>query len=230
MASLYEILGLSKNATPEQIEQGYVLQSNKVSTDFLDPEMARLRLVAIKEAFATLSSPTRRQAYDAKFSRPQQIAYEVVEERSYPWVPAVLIVLALAAGVIFYQNGRAEKARAEQMAKEAELARVEAEKVKMLAIAQAEEARLASEKFAQDQRDARNRQMELESLRRDSERTRYEVQQQMERDARAAREKDNAADRVKMQQEREEQMARMRNEQREQALKRALALRVRVPD
>lgn len=226
MATLYEILGLSENATSAQIEQGFVLQSEKAAG--LPAEQARMRQMAIKEAFAVLSSPSRRAAYDERQQRSRQVTYEVIEKKPMPWIAIAITAIVLISGGVYIQQKQARTARLEELARQTALAEAEAEKAALLA--EAEEARLARQRLADARQEESMRRNELDASRRDGERVRREMEIQVMRDQRNARDQDYAQQRVKENQMREEQHARYQNEQREAALKRALALRVRVPD
>lgn len=70
----YEILGVTENATPEEIEAAFKKRARDVHPDTVAPGNAYLRQVAaeafkdLSEAKAVLLNPTEREKYDAKLS------------------------------------------------------------------------------------------------------------------------------------------------------------------
>lgn len=62
MASLYEVLGVKKNATPDDIKSAYRKMSKSCHPDVEGGSADKFR--AVQEAFDVLSNDTRRQRYD----------------------------------------------------------------------------------------------------------------------------------------------------------------------
>jgi curved DNA-binding protein CbpA len=232
MATLYEILGLSKNATPAQVEQGFLLQSEQITNSEPSSEKTRLRLQAIREAYDILSSPTRRAAYDHKLNKVGQVTYEVVDAAPVPWMKILIGVAVLAVVVFIYQQRSASNARREALVQQAITAKAEAERAAQEA--EAEKSRLAQNILAEKTQADDKRAREMEQARRDGEQIHMQLEQEHQRDAyrrnqekeMERRERQNAA----YDKAREEQAARQRVDQQTAALRRALALKVRTPD
>jgi peroxiredoxin len=74
MGSYYALLGVEEDASQEAIAEGYRRQRERYSPDLvadLDPELrsvATERSAELERAYAVLSSPERRRAYDASLS------------------------------------------------------------------------------------------------------------------------------------------------------------------
>ena len=226
MATLYEILGLSKNATPEQVNQGFLVQSEKIKANEPDLEAARMRQLAIREAFDILSSPSRRQAYDNKLNRPVgQVSYEIDDTPAIPWAKIAIGVVVLAIVVFAYQKKVQADLRRDALAQQALIAKAEAERA--VQEAEAEHARLAQGILADREKAESKRMRELEQARRDGDRIHQNLEQAAERDRENERRERERAQYDKV---REEQMAKARIEQQNAAMRRALAIRVRTPD
>jgi curved DNA-binding protein CbpA len=233
MATLYEILGLNKNATAEQIEQGFVTQSDLVTNTEPDADKRRMRQKVIREAYDILSSDTRRQAYDHKQQfgsvRPN---YEVVESSGMPWLK-ILLVVALLLGInLLYQYKSANEAKREALIQEAKLAKVEAQRAAR--DAEAEQARLAQAVLNGKQEAESRRMREMEQARREGRDIHYRLAQEAEREryvAQAEKEREqNRRRQLEYDKQREEQNAKRRIAEQEEAMRRALAIRVRTPD
>jgi curved DNA-binding protein CbpA len=233
MATLYEILGLSKNATPEQVNQGFLVQSEKIKANEPDLEAARMRQLAVREAFDILSSPSRRQAYDNKLNQASgQVSYDVDESPAIPWVKIAIGVVVLAVVVFLYQKRVEANVKREAIAQQALIAKAEAERAAQEA--EAEQARLAQGILADREKAESKRMRELEQARRDGDRIHQNLEQAAERDRyRERQELENERrerERAQYDKVREEQLAKARIEQQNAALRRALAIRVRTPD
>ncbi|QAU32867.1 hypothetical protein [Janthinobacterium sp. 17J80-10] len=220
MRNLYDILGLSSNATVLQIEQAYLVRKNAFKgQEGLLSEGASLEMRAVEEAYALLSSPARRERYDQQLKKTasQPVRYEVVESRGFPWIGIALLALVLVGGLFIYQHQQ-NKARIEQLRIEESRAKAEAEQAELLALA--EQQRLESEKLAQQ------REMEA-NARRDLERNRYESQQihgQLESfEARRQREINREEREARQAREREEYAAKAAVRQQHAAMERALS-------
>lgn len=219
MNTLYDILGLGRSATPEQVEQAYQIRINKIKSADQSTDQDMIQLRAIKEAYAVLSSPARRTTYDGKLNAAPRVTYEVVESAPMPWFKIVLVAVLLIGGGFYYHTDQTKKARIAQLALEAEKAKAEAEKVAKLA--EIEAARLEQER-ARDLQQAEARQrMQSEQARREGQQIHAQMQQL---DSRLAREKAADESRERSAQLREEQAARSRVQQQNSAMQRALNL------
>ena len=65
----YDLLGLPREATPQQIKTAYRRLVRQYHPDVATAPDARARFLAIQEAYHTLSHPERRAAYDASLPR-----------------------------------------------------------------------------------------------------------------------------------------------------------------
>ena len=110
MNTLYDVLGISSQTNATQIEQGYRSIMASLIGDGENVERDMIRAKAIKEAYAILSSPARRQAYDEKLRRKGQVSYEIVETPGVPWGTLATIGLALIVsfGIYKYNAQRVE--------------------------------------------------------------------------------------------------------------------------
>jgi curved DNA-binding protein CbpA len=221
MSTLYNLLGLSPSATPEQIEQAYQVHLNRLK----DPATAGLaetavaRMNAIKEAHAVLSSPSRRANYDQKIKGSQQIKYEVVEAEPMPWIKILLAFALVIGGGFYFHRDQENKARLERLKVETVAAEAEAKRVAGLE---------AAEKFRMEQEAIRNKTRIEENSRRESEMARADGRQihaQVEQhNARTAREKELKERQIKMDVERDEQLARQRVQRDAAAMRQALSI------
>ena len=224
MTTLYDLLGLSKNATEDQVKHAFVLQSEQITDTTTPSEEGRNKLFALREAYAILSSPTRRLAYDRKLSGVGQPAPEGAEPARTPtWVLGLIAALIIGGGGYAYQ---AQSKRAAAQREAMELARTQAEAEQAQQQAQAEEAKLERERLAQAQRDQDNRRRETDSARYEGNQVHRSLEYQAEREA---QQKEHAARMAKNDAQREEAAARRRVYEEQQAMQRALAMRVRTP-
>jgi curved DNA-binding protein CbpA len=224
MSSLYDVLGLSKNATAEQVEQAYQLHLKKIKeSESSSPKDADLvRLQAIREAYAVLSSPTRRENYDEKIKRSQQVQYQVVEPSTIPWISMLVTLALLIGGGIYLYKNHENKLRLERLEFEASKAQAAADEAKRLE--EVEKIRLERQILADKRRDEQRRESEMERSRREGE----QVHAQLERQAALeAREKERAQRQAANDQIREEQMARQRVQRDAAAMRRALDIPIR---
>ena len=60
----YEILGVSRNASPDELKSAFRTLARKYHPDVNKEPDAEERFKEINEAYAVLSDPTKRQAYD----------------------------------------------------------------------------------------------------------------------------------------------------------------------
>ncbi len=185
MKTLYEVLGLSNQATQPEIEQAYnanlallARESTSLSTEERD-----IREKVIREAYTILSSPNRRSAYDEKLRNKTRVTELVVESSPFPWMKIVAALL-LVVGCLYVYQVQADKAEVELATQEAKKAEAEAERAEQLALA--EQARLEQQKL-QEQRALQAKQdSEIAQVRRD-ERLRLERLQKV--DVQATQEK-----------------------------------------
>jgi curved DNA-binding protein CbpA len=222
MTTLYEILGLGQRATAEQVDQAFVLQSAQLKNETQSAEHKTIRLRAIREAHAILSSTVRRQAYDEKMNRTAQVtyqAYQTAEITPFPWLTTALVTLTLLGGGIYYYKAQANKARTEQLLLEKEKAKVELEKAELNA--EAEQARLEKAKIFDQERATDLRRRDMEQARREGDQIHSRLEQQA---ARVIRDREQAERQAKSDQLREDQAARYRAQNANAAMQRALAI------
>jgi curved DNA-binding protein len=67
----YQVLGVAKAATPEDIKRAYRKLARKHHPDMSKEADATQRMVELNEANAVLSDPEKRAAYDTLGSEPQ---------------------------------------------------------------------------------------------------------------------------------------------------------------
>jgi curved DNA-binding protein CbpA len=141
--TLYDILEVSPSASPDAIRAGYDRLSTKYDPDRDENRSkpdARILHEAVKEAFLTLSNPSKRAQYDKKLAQaePRLTHVEVIEP--FWTLPKILVLAAVLVfgGGYYYKHKQAEtraaaeKAIAEARAKEAEeQARLEAEQARL---------------------------------------------------------------------------------------------------
>lgn len=150
--TLYELLEISTTASQESIAASYqrlhtqyaALQSSSESED------ATNRLIALREAYSTLSNAERRKAYDEKLAA--RAAIEVVEEtqpRSY--FKVLLLVAVIAVSSLGYARYQAKREQAilekEKAAAAVKLAEIEAKREE----SERQAARLAEYQRKQDE-------------------------------------------------------------------------------
>lgn len=226
MKTLYDVLGVSAQATPAQIELAY-----KFCLDSLlqgggnSPEDDLNRGKALKEAYAVLSSPIRRAEYDERLKARDRVVYEVVENDGFPWVKALLatLVVLTAFGIYTYQ---ARKMEVERVA--LETARIKAEAELAAKRAQEMEARLEQQRLQELRLAEAQRQREIEQARREG----LQVHESLRRmDEQAARERDReekerqrAEQQARYEKQREEQAAQARKRNEIAAMERALRM------
>lgn len=106
MNTLYDILGIGRQATQDQIERAYKerLDSLKAEEN-ADPKEGIKRLRVTREAYLQLSSPAKRQSYDAKLRSKEMAPHELADKKPAAWVAIILVCIALgAAGLYFYKS------------------------------------------------------------------------------------------------------------------------------
>ncbi|MQR02146.1 DnaJ domain-containing protein [Glaciimonas soli] len=227
MNTLYDILGVSRQTTAAQIEQGYKfsMESLKSDGDNKSTEEILAHSRAIKEAYAILSSSSRRQAYDDKLKLKEQTNYEVVEKKDFPWgIAAIITVIALllVAGLGYSKIQAHKEAEAQRMAFEIEKAKVDAEQAAKLA--DAEQARLEQQARLDQNRADAIRRSEAAQAHREGQQIDFQMQAAA---AQAARDKAQADRQAKWDQQREEQAAQARTQNQNWALERAINTPIR---
>lgn len=151
MKTLYSILGLSSDATVQQIEHSYVSFLSRLENgiDGLSANEVHNQTVAIREAYTTLSNPILRQRYDqqlsaAELNRTLLINPDVSHEMS-GWglfgVKTILLVGTIMLAGIYLYN---------EKAKEREQLRIEHEHEVQMKAVQIEEDRQKQNAKAQD--------------------------------------------------------------------------------
>ncbi|WLI88466.1 DnaJ domain-containing protein [Massilia sp. R2A-15] len=225
MGTLYDVLGLNRLSNATQIEQGYRTALENLCGGDAHAEQDMIRAREIKEAYAILSSPARRDAYDAQLKVREQATIQVIEAPRNRWPAIGLIVLALVAGLA-YTNHNSKKLEIERVALEAAKAKNAADAAAL--VAQAEEARLEQAKLSEKSRADAIRSREVELARYEGQRIREQEQAaEYQADRRrqfAERQQESATRRAKYEQAQEERAAQMRNYQREMDMRRALAI------
>lgn len=125
MKSLYSILGVSPDADAADIERAYAGHLDRLasSDDAQLAEQQRIRLIAIKEAYAVLADPLKRQLYNQKLFAPATLAAPIlpaaraVSADSTAWVNKVKVVGALLVALLalyVYSSREQEKLRIQQ--------------------------------------------------------------------------------------------------------------------
>lgn len=122
MKSLYSILGVSPDANAADIERAYAGHLDRLtsSDDSQLAEQQRIRLIAIKEAYAVLADPLKRQLYNQKLFAPETLAAPALPKapplaaESAAWVNKVKVVGALLVALLalyVYSSREQEKLR-----------------------------------------------------------------------------------------------------------------------
>jgi len=130
--NFYQLLEVDPAASQEAIAAAYQRLHAKFSQQFSDgDEDATNQLIALREAFGTLSDTSRRQRYDARLeARQDEIATSDVQAR--PFFKLLLIVGLIGACSVGYAKYQSEQEKArlerERVTAEAKLAEVAAQK------------------------------------------------------------------------------------------------------
>lgn len=213
MKSLYSILGISPDATPDQIEIAYAerLTDLQGSPDSLLEADKKIRLIAIKEAYSVLADPIARQRYNNKLfssiaARPVEASRNAEGESSGPFsIRWLLVIGGIAVTVIAlysYNAQQRERIRI-QHEREIQLKVIQLEEERQKRIADEQEARLA--RLSQLDAEARERtqRSEQERYMRD-----FEVRQRAQAREEEARQRQENYE--KQRRAREEEMRRNR--------------------
>jgi len=211
VSTLYDLLEVSQTASGETIGANFKrLHATYSALAANGDENAVHRMIAIKEAFATLSDPARRQRYDGKLAE-RAVA---VEEAPAARGRSKWLLLLLAIGICAFAT-RKYFAYKGQLA-EQERIRLQAEQAIRLAELEAQrerEARLAAAQQAQRQREAEARErMEQERA--------IESSRQMARDLERSWSREKQLQAMKEQQDAQAERQRLSDAQRQLARER----------
>jgi hypothetical protein len=207
---LYDILDVSETATPVWIKRAHETRRDAVNADAtLSDKQRRVELLAIDEAYRTLSNPAAREAYDRRYLRQDEpgIAHALISAAVSPGVLAFAF-LCLMGTTVYYYNYNAEQARL-QLEKDQIVAETERFNKELEAREQREAARLqqlAENKRLQQEQTTRVQferdRRELATWQRNVSYEIYQSQREYERAAyRARREEERAEDRYRELQE-----------------------------
>jgi curved DNA-binding protein CbpA len=223
MNTLYDILGIGRQATQAQIDTAYKERLNALKAEEnTNPKDGINRLRVIREAYLQLSSPTRRQSYDAILKTKETVQYEVVDKKPVPWVPLILVCIVLSTGGLYLYKSKIEKERLIQLQLQADKAKAEAEKAAQLA---------AAEQAALERDVLLKRQQEETANRRLSEQARYEGQrihaELQQASQQTIRDKERREQQAKADEARSQQEAQMRSHNEIARMERALSIPIR---
>lgn len=207
--SLYDLLEVSPSASPESIAVSYRrLHAQFAETQSSsDNEDATNHLIALREAYTTLSNPERRAAYDRKLAaRASPEQQQDVKPPSYTRVLLLLAVIgACGFGYARYQSTQAQKAalEREQAAAEVRRAEIEAQRERERLERESHAARLAESQREQEERRTRyERERDQEyarqvsrDLQRQEATARYERQREEQRHLREEQQRQSEAER-----------------------------------
>ena len=228
--TLYDLLEVSATASPESIAASHQrLRAHFLAQQAAGDEDATNRLIALREAFTTLSDPVRRQAYDDRLAA--RAAGEPMAEEPPRSFAKILIGVALIGACGFgyakYQANQEQKMalEKEKAAAAVRLAEIEAQRER--AERELREARQAEyQRSREEARERAERERDLaygRQISRDNQRS----------EAMALREKQREEQREAQQRQREEQQrhyeAERRLAQEKAALRRMEAENARYP-
>lgn len=156
MKSLYSILGVRPDATPDQIEVAYaeLLTGLQEASATHQEGDHRIKLIAAKEAYSVLSDPVARQRYNNKLFatdavRPSSLGQPVViEAADSSGMKKILLVGAIVlAGIGLYSyNAREREQLRLQHEREVQMKALQLAEEKQLQMAAEQEARLERQK------------------------------------------------------------------------------------
>jgi curved DNA-binding protein CbpA len=169
--TLYDILEVSQSASPESIRAAYDRLSAKL-TPLRDENKANadinIQYIAVKEAFLTLSNPSKRALYDKKIAPRAVITNVEIVEPFWTTTKMLLVVLFLSFSGYLYYNWQINEAQAEA---DKAIAEAKAKSDAEQALAEAQEAQAAyQQKLLED----RQRNQEQADFRR------FDAQQQFQ--------------------------------------------------
>lgn len=213
MKTLYSILGVSPDATADQIEVAYAEWLAKLQEDGgTHPEAdKRIRLLAIKEAYSVLSDPISRQRYNNKLFASGSVGatgssqFAADRPADSGGILKLIIVggiLLAGLGVYSYNAQQREKLRIEHE-REIRLKALRIEEERELRIAEDQAARLARQKQIDEEARERSQRYEHERYMKEVDAKQRTLAR--EEEARMQREKNE-----RQRQAREEEMRRSR--------------------
>lgn len=166
MKTLYEVLGVSRQATQPEIERAYqvTLAALAIEPATLTAEERDIREKVIREAYVILSSPHRRSAYDEKLRNKSRPTEPAISSSPLPW-QKIVATLVLVVGSLYVYQVQANKAEVELAALEAKRAEAEADRAEQLALA--EQARLEQQKLQEKRAIQAKQDYEIAQVRRD---------------------------------------------------------------
>ena len=230
--TLYDLLEVSATASPESIAASHQrLRAHFLAQQAAGDEDATNRLIALREAFATLSDTVRRQAYDDRLAA--RAAGEPMAEEPPRSFAKILIGVALIGACGFgyakYQANQEQKMalEKEKAAAAVRLAEIEAQRERERAERELREARQAEyQRSREEARERAERERDLAYGR--------QISRDIQRgEAMALREKQREEQREAQQRQREEQQrhyeAERRLAQEKAALRRMEAENARYP-
>ena len=210
--SLYTILGIRPDASADQIEHAYaeLLHQLKDGVDTNPGSDARVRLIAVKEAYSVLSNPVARQMYNQKLFAPQTVgaAPEIVIEPSNTWSIVKLLVIGsiVIAAIWIYNQNAIEKEKLliehEKQIVETQV-RLEQERREQQAALQEEQLQ-RRQQYEDEARDRRMREQALRDSREVDYRLQRDAREQQNQQQREAREKQQALREAQYQQQQED--------------------------
>ncbi|UCV03683.1 DnaJ domain-containing protein [Azonexus sp. IMCC34842] len=159
--TLYDLLEVSQSASDDAIAAGYKRLHQQFSELAASgDEDATNRMIALREAFNTLSNPTRRQRYDTNLGA-RETADETTQTPGRPFIKLIVIACVIGFFGITYKKYQTAQ----------ELARLDAERTVAAAqMAESEARKAAEERIAAeraDQQRQRNEAMERANRERD---------------------------------------------------------------
>ena len=226
--SLYTILGIRPDASADQIEHAYaeLLHQLKDGVDAHPGGDARVRLIAVKEAYTVLSNPVSRQMYNQKLFAPQTVrpAPEIVIEPSNSWgIVKLLVIGSIVIAAIWIYNSNAIEKEKLLIEHEKQIieTQVKLEQEKREQQAASQQAQL--QRRQQYEEEAKQRRIREQAIR-DSRELDYRLQrdarEQQNQQQREAREKQQAAREQQNQQQQEEARQRQQKLEAERQLER----------
>jgi colicin import membrane protein len=159
--TLYDILELSKSASPESIRAAYDRLSVKFDTlleeNRTNPDI-KTRYIAVKEAFLTLSNPSKRAEYDKTISSHALITNVEIVEPFWTTTKFLLLVLFMSFASLLYYNWQEKQAEAQS---EKEVAEAKANAAAEQAKAEAQEAQADLQQKLLEDRQRREQEAEF---------------------------------------------------------------------